>query len=327
MTASMAERIDVDSDPVRLARTLADQGISDGLPVVPATPERVEAMFDEVTARYVAINSVLAGCSPEHMPVLLAVADALLDPALNLLGLQPTTNPVGPLVLVHGPIADRLGMNSGVGCFGPGNYANAVIGRAVRFMLQNLGGGLPGRTDHATHGWPGKYTFCAAEDAASTPWGPFHRRHGMATESAVSLFGVQGFHNVTDVTGRDGVEMLKLLARGMVSVGTNNNLQGGEAMLVLAPEQAAALARSGIDPDTAARMLFEHARIDLSNTPEPYQQLIGVRRPSWCDISRLPAVDRWEDIHLVVAGGPGVHAVYLPGFGHTSRLVVRPVHD
>jgi hypothetical protein len=342
MAAPTMPVLDVADDPVGLARDLAARDIGDGLPVVPATAERVAAMLagttrdpDEtigymppvqglVTPHYIAVNAVLAGCSPEHLPVLLAVAEALLDPDFNLFAIQPTTNPVAPLVIVHGPIAERLGMNSGTGCFGPGNYANAVIGRAVRFMLANLGGGIPGQTDHATHGWPGKYTFCAAENTAQTPWAPFHARRGLAaTDDAVSIFGVQAQHNVIDITGQNGYEALSVLGRGMAAVGTNNHTMGGEALLVLSPEQARQVADSGLDPDAAARILFEYARIDMREMPALFRELIRVRRPQWCDAARVPIVDRWEDIPIIVAGGPGIHALYMASFGTTKAVTRR----
>lgn len=334
--------IDLPAEPAELARELAERHIGDGLPVVPATTERVDRMLaattrgpDEVighmppiqglvTARYVAINGVLAGCVPEHMPVLIAIAEALMVPEYNLFAIQPTTNPVAPLVIVHGPIRERLGMNAGAGCFGPGNYANAVIGRAVRFLLQNLGGAIPGKTDQATHGWPGKYSFCAAENAEKTPWEPYHQRVGLsADESAVTLFAVQAQHNIIDVTGQDGYETLNVIGRGMAAVGSNNHTMGGEALVVLSPEQAKQIADSGIGPREAATILFEHARIDMRGMPAPFHDLIATRRPKWCDMSRLPIVDRPEDIQIIVAGGPGVHALFMASFALTKAVTRR----
>ncbi|HEV7649056.1 MAG TPA: hypothetical protein VGP26_12900 [Actinophytocola sp.] len=342
MAAPAMPVLEVAGDPARLARDLAARNIGDGLPVVPATAGRVAEMLaavdrdpDEeigfmppvqglVTPHYIAVNAVLAGCAPEHMPVLVAASEALLDPGFNLFAIQPTTNPVAPLVIVHGPITERLGMNAGTGCFGPGNYANAVIGRAVRFIMQNLGGGIPGLTDHATHGWPGKYTFCAAENAAQTPWAPFHARRGLAAgDDAVSIFGVQAQHNVIDVTGQNGYEALNVIGRGMAAVGTNNHTMGGEALVILAPEQARQVADSGLDPDAAARILFEYSRIDMRGMPAPFRELIRVRRPQWCDEARVPVVDRWEDIPIIVAGGPGIHALYMASFGTTKSITRR----
>jgi len=344
MTSAVAdvEEIEVPEDPAELAADLARRGLADGLPVVPPTPERVEAMLarsplpaDElmgtmppadgvVTPRYIAINGVLAGCAPGHMPILVAAAQALLDPAFNLFAIQPTTNPVGPLVIVHGPVVDEVGMNAATGCFGPGNYANAVIGRAVRFLAQNLGRGRPGVTDHATHGWPGKYTFCAAENTAATPWEPFHVRRGLAAgDSAVTLFGIQAQHAIINQTPQDGYEMLHLAARGMAAVGTNNHSLGGEALLVLSPEQALQVAGSGIGCEEAARILFEHARIDATTLPRRYVDFVANRRPAWCDPARLPIVDRWEDIQILVAGGPGIFSLYMPSFGDTRAVTRR----
>ena len=138
------------------------QGWTDGLPIVPPTEARVEAMlagidaepdhvvgkipplWAEATVEKVAINAVMAGCGPEVMPVLVAALEAMLEPAFNLYGVQATTHPVAPLVIVHGPAVARLGMHAGPGVFGPGNRANATLGRAVRLCLWNLGGARPG---------------------------------------------------------------------------------------------------------------------------------------------------------------------------------------
>jgi hypothetical protein len=156
-------------------------GWTDGLPIVPPTEARVETMlagidadpddvvgkipplWAEATVEKVAINAVMAGCAPEAMPVLVAAFEAMLDPAFNLYGVQATTHPVAPLLIVHGPAAARLGMHAGPGVFGPGNRANATLGRAVRLCLWNLGGARPGQGDMATQGSPAKYTYAMAE--------------------------------------------------------------------------------------------------------------------------------------------------------------------
>ncbi|HSE06484.1 MAG TPA: UGSC family (seleno)protein, partial [Methylomirabilota bacterium] len=146
----------------------------DGLPFVPPTAERVHAMvggartkpaeslgvmpplWRECSVEKLAVNAVMAGCEPAYFPVIVAAVQAMLDPAFNLYGVQATTHPVAPLVIVHGPAATRLGMHAGAGVFGPGNAANATLGRAVRLCLWNLGGARPGAGDMATQGSPAK---------------------------------------------------------------------------------------------------------------------------------------------------------------------------
>ena len=172
------------------------QGWTDGLPIVPPTEARVATMlagidadpdhvvgkipplWAEATVEKVAINAVMAGCGPEAMPVLVAALEAMLDPVFNLYGVQATTHPVAPLLIVHGPAAARLGMHAGAGVFGPGNRANATLGRAVRLCLWNLGGARPGQGDMATQGSPAKYTYAIAERVEASPWGPLHASLG-----------------------------------------------------------------------------------------------------------------------------------------------------
>jgi len=331
-------------DPVALARELAERHMGDGLPVVPATAERVIAMlaqspraadetigwmpptWGQVTPRYVAINAVLAGCVPEHFPVLLAAVEAMLEPDFNLYGIQATTNPVAPLLVVHGPIARRLGINAKAGAFGPGTYANAVIGRAVRFVLMNIGGAIPGETDRATQGQAAKYTFCVAENEEDSPWAPFHVRRGLAAEDdAVSVFGIQAEHNIIDLTAENGTELLTVLARAMAAVGTNNMTHGGEALLVISPEHAELLQQTGFDPESTGHFLYEHARIDALALPPRLEKLLRERRPLWADFSRLPITDGPEDVQLLVVGGTGIHALFMPSFGATRAITRRIV--
>ncbi|MCE2392467.1 MAG: hypothetical protein J4G09_13485, partial [Proteobacteria bacterium] len=174
----MALRARVEDSPEAVESLLRERGMTDGLPVVPPTPERVDAMLrgaggpperslGEVpplnapaTLEKVAVNAVMAGCEPSYMPVLIAALEAFLDPVMNAHAIQTTTNPVGPMILVNGPVRQRIALNSGAGCFGPGTRANATIGRALRLSLINLGGAAPGAVDKAPLGWPGKYNSC-----------------------------------------------------------------------------------------------------------------------------------------------------------------------
>jgi hypothetical protein len=160
---------------------------SDGLPIVPPTVERVKRMLHQTprgryeliariapgygtaTVERIAINAVLAGCDPEYMPVLIAATEAVAAPQFNLQGIQTTTNPVAVWLVLNGPIVERLGVNATLNCLGQGTWANATIGRALRLILQNVGGALPGEMDRATHGQPAKYTFCCAENEAENP--------------------------------------------------------------------------------------------------------------------------------------------------------------
>ena len=181
---------------------------TDGLPIVPPTPERVQAMiagsgraagetvavvpprWAEATVENLAINAVMAGCKPEYMPLLVAAVEAACDPAFGLYSIQATTHPCAVAMVVSGPIVDRIGLNYRHGSMGPGFRANATIGRTMRLMLLNVGGGLPGSGDQSTQGNPGKYSYCFAENEAATPWEPFRVARGFSAADSVVTQGV-----------------------------------------------------------------------------------------------------------------------------------------
>ncbi len=232
-----------------------ERGWSDGLPVVPPTDDRILRMLggtdrkpDEIvgsippnlapcTVEKVAINAVMAGCKPEYMPVVLGVLEAALDPMFVLHGLLCTTHFSGPLVIINGPVARAVGMNSGVNALGQGNRANATIGRALQLIVRNVGGGLPGGMDRATLGNPGKYTFCFAEDESDPAWEPLAQRRGIpAGKSAVTLFHAEGVHGFIDQKARAPDELVRSLAMGLFGVGHPKLCDSGNAVVVLSPE-------------------------------------------------------------------------------------------
>ena len=198
-------------------RTLYDAGLTDGLPVMPPTAPRVEAMlagcrqrpdnvvialppaFAEVTWRDLAINAVMAGCLPAHLPIVAAAVEAISAPEFNLIGIATTTGSAAPLCIVNGPLATSAQLNAAGNALGPGNRANAAIGRAVSLALRNLGGAVPGEMDMATLGQPAKYTCCCAENEADSPWPPLHVERGFAaTDSVLTAVGIAGTLEVID---------------------------------------------------------------------------------------------------------------------------------
>ena len=242
------------------------RGWSDGLPVVPPTPVRVLRMLggttrdaQEVvgaippnnapcTVEKVAINAVMAGCKPEYMPVVLAVVEAALVPEFAMHGLLCTTYFSGPMVVVNGPVARRIGMNSGVNALGQGNRANASIGRALQLVIRNIGGGVPGGIDRATLGWPGKYTLCFAEDESDPEWQPLSVERGIAPgASAVTLFGAGGLSPNMDEVSRTPESLARSLAMTLNSVGHPKMVQNTDAFLVLSPEHWAIFKEGGWD--------------------------------------------------------------------------------
>ena len=261
----MSEMLEVASgDPDAVRDVFAARGWGDGLPLVAPTPERVDAMLaggagdaDEpiavlpprsgvATRRIIAVNAVLAGCRPEHLAVLVAAVRALSRPEVNLRGVNATTHPVAPLLVVHGEIARTAGYNSGLGAFGPGNAANAATGRALRLVLLHVAGAVPGEGDASTQGGPAKYAYCVAENLDQSPWGGYAASVGVDAPSAVTVHCGAAPHNVHDMESSAPAPILDKMASAMASLGSNNApVSSGEFFVMLCPEHAAACAAAG----------------------------------------------------------------------------------
>ncbi len=326
------------------------RGWTDGLPFIPPTTDAVAQMLGEwhetdslgdappsyapVTLRSLAANAVMAGCDPAAFPVLVAIFEALLDPAFNLGGVQTTTHPVAPLAIVHGPIVGQLGLNGGTGEFGPGNRGNATIGRAVRLALMNIGGGRPGEGDRSTHGSPAKYTFCIAENLEASPWPPFHQSVGLsADQSAVTVVGCEAPHNVQDHESTLGARHLNIVADSMRVLGHNGwALSGGNPIVVVLPPEAAAL----LAGEGWSRLDVQYFLYHRACRPVRELEAGGLWQqrdwPIWMNALALdrdalvPPTRRPDEIIVLVAGGPGKHSVVLPGFG-ASQAVTKPVRQ
>ena len=321
----------------------------DGLPIVAPSRPRVEAMlaaaradgeeslglmaplWRECTLEALAVNAVMAGCEPAAFPVVVAAAEALLDPSFNLFGVQATTHPVAPLVIVSGPIAARIGVHSGAGCFGPGFRANATIGRALRLALLNIGGAWPGRHDMATQGSPAKFTYAVAELEDTSPWEPLHVTLGFPREqSVVTVFGGEAPHNVNDHVSTTAVGILNNVADVATTLGSNVGWYFSQAQLlvVLGPEHAATVAADGFSKADVQRFVFEHARQPLGRLK--LGGMYGMHEwPTWMrlvtdDDVRLPKVPSADDVYVMVAGGPGKHSSVVHNCTF-SRAVSRPV--
>jgi hypothetical protein len=253
----------VPDDPVEVCY---QRGWSDGLPVVPPTPERVLRMLagtdrdpaevlgrvppdlGECTVEKVAVNAVLAGCRPEYLPVVLAAVEAALDPAFCMHGLLCTTYFSAPVVVVNGPVARRIGMNCGVNALGQGNRANATIGRALQLVVRNVGGGQPGGIDRATLGTPGKYTFCFAEDESDPRWLALAQARGAAAgASAVTLFGGGEVVGNFDQLSRTPESLSASLAATLNVAGHPKKVAQHDALLVLSPEHWRVFREAGYD--------------------------------------------------------------------------------
>ncbi len=309
---------------------LAADGLGDGLPLVPPTAERMGAMlagvgepdaalgmgylaplFGELTPRTVAYNCVLAGCRPGERVVVEAVMVACQADELNLLGLMTTTGSAAIATVVHGPIAADLGLNSEINCLGPGNRANATIGRAISLCLRNIGGAREGSGDMATVGQPGKYTFCFA-DGQAAGIAPLHVRRGLgAAQSAVTVLGLSGTAEVLPLRDGEGGDagadaildaLAIIMAASVETTGASRQPVPPEQVFILPPELATRLAAHGFNLAAIQRYLIEKGK-------ERGQTIAAGA----------------EFVHPIIAGGPGVKMAYLPLWGGGSKPVTQVI--
>jgi hypothetical protein len=248
----------------------------------------------------------------------------------NLPALQTTTNPCAPLMIVNGPIRNRLSINSGAGALGPGSHANAVIGRAIRLILMNIGGAHPGEIDKATHGQPGKYSFCIAENEEENPWESFHVEKGYDENTdTVAMVNATGTLNMLDSASSTAESLLTTLAGGMIAQGTLNLLKGGDPLIILSPEHAHLLAREGLSKKQVKEFLFQKARLSIhAFSVEVQEKYLQKRRPDLFketsyDQIMVPIADNSDDIMIIVSGGPGRHSVYVPTFVNGKTVVKK----
>ena len=316
-------------DPVELCYS---RGWTDGLPVTPPTDERVLAMLkgttrrsDEVigkmppfladcTVEKVAINAVMAGCRPEYMPVLLAALEAALEPVFTLHGVLATTYFSSPIIIVNGPIAKKIGMNSGINALGQGNRANATIGRALNLIVLNVGGGRPGEADRSTLGAPSKYTLCFAEDESDPEWEPLSAARGLPRGvSAVTLFQGHGPEAFVDQKSRSPEGLTRSFALSLVKMGHDRLTQSARAILVLSPEHYAIYKEAGWDRKRIERALYE-ATIRPGSEILAGADGVGEGIPASRANEQVPKFHE-DGLMVVRAGGKaGLFSAILPGW-------------
>jgi hypothetical protein len=328
-------------DPMELC---FERGWTDGLPVTPPTDERVLRMLsgtkrppDEVvgqippylapcTVEKVAVNAVLAGCKPEYMPVLLAALEAALEPVFTLHGVLATTYFSSPVIIVNGPVATKIGMNSGINALGQGNRANATIGRALNLVVRNVGGGRPGEADRATLGAPSKFTLCFAEDESDPSWEPLSVARGFSREaSTVTLFQGHGVEAFVDQKTRTPEGLSRSLGLSLVRIGHPRLVQSARAVVVLSPEHYRIYKEAGWDRTRIERALYEA-------TIRPGREIlagldgIGEGVPKARADENVPKFHE-DGLMVVRAGGPaGLFSAILPGWlAGRNRLELQPV--
>jgi len=284
----------------------------------------VAPAYGAATVERIAINAVMAGCRPEYLPVVIAATEAVSSAAFNLSGVQATTNPAAVWLVINGPVAARLGFNGANNCLGPGSWANATLGRALRLVLQNIGGALPGDMDRATQGQPGKFTFCCAENEQASPWEPLHVERGYAaTASTVTAVAALGTWNM-NTHAKDATDLLKVIADTMAFPCGSDYAHGGEPWLALAPEHAHILASEGLSKLDVKQRLWEQSKLRASRlSVKDLGRVQSVRRAELGDITvdtLLPISVKPEEVGIIVAGGTGTHSVYMPVSGHSHSV-------
>jgi len=289
----------------------------------------VPPRMGRATRHAVAVNAVLAGCEPPLFPVVCTAIRALARPEANLRGVQSTTGPVAPVVIVHGEAVDALGFNAGQGVYGPGWAANATVGRAVRFVLMHLGATRAGAGSMTTQGQPGQYTYCIGEHTAASPWESYPRSRGVDAASAVTVFCCEAPHNAQDHTSDGPVGILRTIASVVATLGNNATWAAdAEAFVVLCPEHAATIASAGWSRRHVQSYLYERAR--LSRRVLAQGGCAGMDSwPPWMfddddPDTALPVIDHPDHYRVLVAGGAGKHSSVLLSWGVT-RSVTLPL--
>ena len=327
-----------------------ERGWSDGLPVVPPTAEKIDAIVDRLggdpqhiecsvaprwgalTREVLAINMVMAGCRAEYAPIVRAAVLAITDRAFNLNGVQATTHVASPLIIVNGPLAREVGMNGGANAFGSGNRANATIGRAVRLVMLNVGGGWPPDFDKSTLGHPGKYTYCVAENEAESPFAPYHVEQGYRpSDSTVFAIAAEAPHSVTDHQCNDPEGILDTMCSAMSTIASNSAVLGGHCTVVLGVEHALTIAKFGWTRSDIRNYLWMNSgnAFRAISRDHRYGKVYNRNLPKWLKRepdSRIPIVPSADNIHLFVMGGrAGRFSAFIPGWGHMSTPVLRAI--
>ncbi len=313
------------------------EGWTDGLPVVPATEESIAEFVaasgrsrdtqlavlpprkGAATVETIAVNAIMAGCKPEYMPVILAAVEAITARDFPLEMMQVTTNPITPFLLVNGPIRGRIDLNCGTGCLGPGWRANATIGRAMRLILINIGGALPGVYSKSSFGSPMRYSYICGENEESNPWTPYHVDRGFqASDSTVTVFRAANFCNISGGEGADKEEILRQIATNMPPLYGG----GGGVLLLLGMNHSRSLHDAGMTKRQIQERLWELARLPLSYFAKSFIEMEqGAGRGDEHTLWRTRTPD---DIHIAVAGGPGPQNVYIGAGMPQTKLIQAP---
>ena len=333
-------------DAITLIEAYYERGWTDGLPVVPPSAAAIAAVLDAtgleasavigeipgrntaVTAEKLAINAVMAGCRPEYAPVVVAAVRGLCHPHFAYHGPASSTGGSAMVLVVNGPIAKRLAINSGNNAFGQGHRPNATIGRAVRLIMMNAMNTRPGFLDRATLGNPGKYAFCFAEHEEDHPWEPLHVSRGLGREdSAVTLIASNSLYQVYNQLAAIPEPLLLCFADALGNMGSPNLKGFNQTLIVFAGEHADILKAAGWSRSDVQRFLVEHTRrrpADYKRAARIPGAVTAADETTWRHIFERP-----EDILIACAGGrAGSWSACLPGWGNKwTRSITTRIDD
>jgi len=305
------------------------RGVTDGLPVVPPTRACVDAAVEasgrpaehvvariapglgHATVEKIAVNAVMAGCRPEYMPVVIAAVQAIAEPALGLVGVSGTTDAVGLLLIVNGPIRKSLSVNCGVGLFGPGWRANATIGRAVHLVWMNIGGARLGVISMPTFAQPGRYTYCIGEYEEENPWPPLSVDHGFASDaSTVAALAAEATKVISDAPSETARDILTTVARSGQVIASYRHARLSDTVLVIGPEHARTIGRDGWSKADIQQFLWESTKAEV-------------------DGQLVPKFQDPQNVKIVVAGSvAGRFSAWIPGWPFPdapARLVLKTI--
>ena len=338
---------DVPDDLLAAIDYCYEQGWTDGLPVIPPVVERVQAtlLYEgrpaeaviathpatglQLTVHAAAANAVMAGCLPEYFPVVVAAFEAMDKPEFNFHGSTASTGGSAPLLIVSGDYAESIGMNADVNLFGPGNRANATIGRATRLILRNVFQMIPGISDKSTQGNPGKYSFCIAERSRGNPWPLLCQEQGYPDGvSSVTVFAGGGFCNVENHGGNTPEQIFGAVADAMANYGC---ITLGQSVVVLAPEHMKIVAEAGWSRQDAQNFLFKTAKRSVGGMKsvgkyrdsEYNKQDHALTEPDFVHRGLTP-----DDILITLGGGDaGGHSCFIPSWsrGRGSIMQHKPI--
>ncbi len=332
-------------DAADLIEVYYEKGWTDGFPIVPPSEQSVAAMLaaaglqgDQVvadiptrniviTADKVAVNAVLAGCLPGYMPVVLSAVKGMCHPDFNYHGMATSTGGAALAIIVNGPIADRLEINSGENLFGPGCRANMTIGRSLRLLMMNSLNTRPGGLDRSTIGNPAKISFCFAENESQSPWEPLHVERGFGRdESTTTVFACEDIIQVYNQLAQSPEPFLEGMADAMANMGSMNIVSQQDVTVVLAGEHVRIMVNAGWDKKRIKQHLFDHASRSIAELKR-VKRIPGDPQPE-DETSCIHVVQQPDDIHVVCGGGAvGTFSACLLSWGGsrsaTSMVTTR----